>query len=849
MELRNGIGSGLARRCALRVALRLVVVVLACQAAVSSRAQSVPTTEGTDFWVSFMSNYDGTIPDLSLFVSGSRACTGTVASADGSWSQTFVVQPGQVSTIAIPSSFYSPDFGQVSSIGLHVTASRPVSLYASNYCDHTYDIANILPTQTLGSNYIVQSYQGGETFLLLATTNNTVVHLVPTCSTSAFQAGDTVTVTLNRGEAVQYGFGYIFLTEDCSGTRIWTEDCKRLALFMGSSCTDVPSGYGACDHLFEQAVPVEYWGCNFVVTSSLNRTYDLMRVTALWDSTVVNVGTSQVVLNSGETYEQVIASRVDEAVSVSASRPVSVYLYWTGCSYGGEMGDPSFALVAPIEQQMKDVTFATFNTNVSNLHYVNVVAPTSSVGHLELDGSVIPDSLFSTVPLSPEYSYVKLNIPHGSHRLSTTIGGFVGHVYGLGLAESYAYAVGSTLDAVNPIVFVNDIESAYLDSTNNVFCEGDVVHFSAQVVDPSATTVIWDFGGGVSVEGLETDHMFVAEGEYEVMADISRYADCGMTQHYVIPLAIRVLGVPKSDQDTVALCEVDFEWNGIHVVDTGLYELVFPYRGGCDSLARLHVSKVDMDMDFEIESRYDCATNSYTLSPSSFLGGYEWNSMPNVGAVADHAHDSVLTIAADRDYHLTLTQTLPGAATCVGSDSIDIFRGYLLEAVIGGGGGLLRPGDQVVLYDESQFADTRVWYVGGDWSGEGTTLTLDYPDGVDSLVVLLDAQSVQGCHDTAYLTLHSKVDADLWIPNVFTPSQSGNNRFSVQGKYLMDGEIWIYDRTGHLMWYTSDVTAQWDGTSQGQELPQAAYTYLVRYRFSSSPKVWRVRRGTVTLLR
>ena len=179
------------------------------------------------------------------------------------------------------------------------------------------------------------------------------------------------------------------------------------------------------------------------------RNNDIVRILSLASGCKVSIdGQNPVTLGAGLYYDYKLDGTVKEAVHISASSPVSVCLYLTSAMTGGRMGDPSMVNITPIEQKMGKVTFATYNTTVSEYHFVNVVTQTDQTQYLTLDGTPI-SSEFKPVPQKAEFSYARIQVAHGSHTLEATEGGFVAHIYGLGEYESYAYSAGSNSKMLN----------------------------------------------------------------------------------------------------------------------------------------------------------------------------------------------------------------------------------------------------------------------------------------------------------------------------------------------------------------------------------------------------------------
>lgn len=92
----------------------------------------------------------------------------------------------------------------------------------------------------------------------------------------------------------------------------------------------------------------------------------------------------------------------------------------------------------------------------------------------------------------------------------------------------------------------------------------------------------------------------------------------------------------------------------------------------------------------------------------------------------------------------------------------------------------------------------------------------------------------------------------IWFPNTLVPAMADgvNDHFRIVTTYnLLNYELHIYNRSGQLVYSSTDPAAGWDGTDlQGHPCPQGAYVYHYRYSLLGiddyHPGV-----GTVTLVR
>ena len=289
------------------------------------------STQGTDFWVTLMRGDEKKYDELSLTFSANKATKVYIENtfAGTEYYDTVEVGDNAIERLVLNdhvSSCYvtNDDEETPANRALHVTSDLPISLIAANYKDKSFDVAAILPTPALMSDYRIQCYrpyahknpQQGSHFAIVAADDNVVVDITPSVNTANGKVAGTMftTDTLKRGQVY-----YVWTGEgqgddyDFTGTIVKARNNKKIAVFNGNSHTNIPSKEDR-DHIYSQAMPTAYWGKRFAITSSLttidnqkdkikdgnpNPDYkkldgyweriDKIRVQALVDGTVVKV--------------------------------------------------------------------------------------------------------------------------------------------------------------------------------------------------------------------------------------------------------------------------------------------------------------------------------------------------------------------------------------------------------------------------------------------------------------------------------------------------------------------------------------------------------------------------------
>jgi len=573
-------------------------------------AWSQASTQGKEFWVSstIVCSPGGSSNQATPYiaVSAEKACTVTIQGgvgnainitqnvASGSWSEFGnTVKPEQKNPAVGPvcvnmdaSKWYPLSMTDASSVrnladqknmyGLHITATEDISVYVILSSPNSMDASNILPVTALGDEYYTQDYwpivksdfsNTVSMITILATEDGTKVDIIPNGNTyGKNNSGQLMTIDLNKGQTY-----YLMSEADkrLSGTHIQAKNGKKIAIFNGVPLTNLPTNIAARDCLFEQSMPIEYWGTQFIVTRSLEKNGNLIGITATVNGTTIKVdGYTKSTINAGDTYYIMLQSATDpnsknpgtspidlvvtaDAAYIETSCPCAVYSYDTGNSYRYDKnitevveskGDPSSIWVSPIQQKISKITFGTCYTNKTEDHFLNVVTETATCQQTKLTalyGATQIDKTSSLswqpVPGNPTYSYARAKIGDSNTKQYSVFRlenpkGFIAYVYGNGNDESYAYSAGSA--AVEQGIRVEEI--IFVDGTRSEekFCMGTSnkieLDFDAKVGTDEVTRVDWDFGDGVSEHHgtPQTKHTYYSPGWYDVTASVYGHQVC-----------------------------------------------------------------------------------------------------------------------------------------------------------------------------------------------------------------------------------------------------------------------------------------------------------------------------------
>ena len=755
------------------------------------KAQS---TVGTDFWVTFLPNYDVVVDELSLIATGNDSCTGIVTNPYTGWSTSFTVVPGAITNIHIPQSeaysYHSSD--SVKNKVLHVTTTDSISLYASNFEEYSFDITNVLPTPSLGSDYVIQTYETYPVFSIVATEDSTTVVINLTDNSLHHNLNAPYVVRLNAGQCCQFQSRHVNIA-DFSGSTVFANDNKKIAVFAGNKGVNVPITHMTADHLFEQMMPTSSWGNKFVVTNSMLRENDRVRIMALNDNCRVEKdGELLTTLSARQIYEFEITNS-NPVVYLETSEPACVFLYLTSVTYGGMYGDPSMVVINPINQRIKDVTFSTFTTGTSiytdYLHYVNIVTMTSNIANMTLDGNNI-SSNFSIVPSKPEYSYARIGLNHGAHTLSGTYSaeenGFIAHVYGLAECESYCYSVGSMVVDIPPKLILNGLFSVDYPDGFEVCGLGDSNFVFDLELNYIPSNVVWHFGDGTTAEGYPVTNQYAEAGNYNVSCDIYRIHRGTESLDTTITTILTIHSTYDTTLSASICLSGVYADNGFVESEAGIYVNVLKTIYGCDSVVRL---------DLTINPLYDDTIYAHVCDGDVYdqLGFYgEGDTIMTRKLQTIHGCDSIVTLdlKMERLYCDTIYATIEAGEYYNANGFCECDEGSYIR------------------YFASQY----------------------------------------GCDSVLHLFLQVNSESDLYVPNCITPLSPTTNRFKIvhDQSFIID-DVYIYNRAGEMVFHSPDNIEAWDGRYKGSYCPQAAYTYVIYYnKVGSNERKEKV--GTIVLL-
>ena len=390
--------------------------------------------------------------------------------------RSFSVAAGAVTNINIPLPAMMTNYDMVTTNGIHITASQPVSVYGLDYAYQASTAFTGYPTPLLGTNYCVMacasmmpyaSYGNScySQLAIVATASNTTVTIKP--STTANLEGHTnayFTITnLQQGQTYQINSrndtddAY---TNDVTGTLITSD--KPIAVFAGDNVAHVPDENTlAANPLVQEQMPVDSWGRQALALGFAGRTGgDSYRVLAACSNTVITISGAVVTVNTNDntitsSNEVIVITNqagqfydiiVDGPVQFQSSQPIQVAKFSNGAGFGGggnQEGDPCEILLLPTGHWLETNTVVTLDNINEDFdeNFMNLIVSQSAITNTFVDTLPVAATNFVAIGRSGYYGAQITVTNSGVHKITSSAPVGV-EVYGFGTYDAYGYFGG-----------------------------------------------------------------------------------------------------------------------------------------------------------------------------------------------------------------------------------------------------------------------------------------------------------------------------------------------------------------------------------------------------------------------
>ena len=227
-------------------------------------------------------------------------------------------------------------------------------------------------------------------------------------------------------------------------------------------------------------------------------------------------------------------------------------------------------------------------------------------------------------------------------------------------------------------------------------------------------------------------------------------------------------------------------------------------------------------------NRIICAGDSLVLAVQPAGATVDWST----GSTADS-----IVVSSTGTYDVSLSMQ-----GCTSTDQISVTVLERVDSLSLGTDSTYCPEQPLVLDLTIPFA-SYLWSTGA--VGSSITIAQEGTYSVHATGLCIDAEA-------SIAVSEGVCDPLVYVPNSFTPNGDGFNEFfqvSVYG-HLRDFSLYIFDRWGERIFTSDDPSITWDGTYNGEPVPDGVYVWKVRYRATTDRgAVGKDLIGHVTVLR
>lgn len=339
-----------------------------------------------------------------------------------------------------------------------------------------------------------------------------------------------------------------------------------------------------------------------------------------------------------------------------------------------------------------------------------------------------------------------------------------------------------TCVAENDAILIDFAAPPFANFNFNSVCEKDTTYFTDFSLDGFGTIVnwSWDFGDGSTDFSTNTEHIYTSPGSYDVELIIQSSVGCFDT----VVKTVSSFEKPQANFDYTSTCNADqiiIDFNDLSTVGTSTINYWFYDFGGVGSQATQNPTQL-----FLGEGNFTITQIVQTIDGCSDTATQVLNIPPKPVAGFFYNSDNGLNIGAAFEF-----------------------------------------------IDTSLYAVEWQWDLGnGESSTDQNPLTTYFENGSYNVTQWVTSSS--GCVDSVTVkidinTVTNEI-SDL-IPNAISPNADGKNdvwKLEFISILYPDAEVVVVNRWGQTIFQSIGYSEPWDGTYNGEIVPEGTYYYVIR---------------------
>lgn len=411
------------------------------------------------------------------------------------------------------------------------------------------------------------------------------------------------------------------------------------------------------------------------------------------------------------------------------------------------------------------------------------------------------------------------------------------------------------------------------------FCQGDHVHFtisatpqSNDIPDPAYQWQVYTANGWVDISGATSQIYTVdipnaATGSYQYRIGICAAENIGTPacRTYSDPATVTVnaLPTPTPLSPNTAVCETrtltltadggaTYSWSGpgftgntnnplvidnVTTANAGQYSVVVTSANGCSAAPLTTNVTVLPQVVASVQGTTTICAG--TSTPISASGGTTYRWTPSTGLDHDDIANPIATPLVTTTYNVTVSNG--GCYDDTKSVTITVNQ---LPTADAGKDKVIFEGQSTTLNGVSGGDNlTNVYWTPTDFLDNPNSLTpVATPTDDITYTLHVESASCGSATDEVFVRVYKKIT----IPNTFSPNGDGvNDLWNIDALITYPQcSVKVFNRYGQQVYYSTGYALAWDGTANGQRLPDGAYYYIIDLKNGTA-----LRTGWVAIVR
>ncbi|XP_067939817.1 uncharacterized protein [Watersipora subatra] len=373
---------------------------------------------------------------------------------------------------------------------VHITADAEIVVYGFSNAIFSADAFTALPTDILGTDYVIPSSPHSYTDIEVTSMIDTSLSFEFPSEASYYhpskllkEKAQQLSLVVKRHQTIS-----LLADIDLSGTKV-TSDCP-VAVMSGNKKGSVSGITG--DHMYEMIPPISRLGKTYITSPIIRRSSgDVYRLIGARDKTVCQISRlgsynnkKIIEIGVGETHVMNLDSDEYNLIECSTSALLTQYAKSEGDI---KYGDPFMSLVPALIQFDSVYTLSCLQpkrrVKMPFDHYISILIQDTHTNGLKIDDDYLLGGglnksqdidvvKFYSIP-GVEYTHIVLSVSDGVHRLehdnpTVTFGVMV---YGLKKSESYGYPGGMRLTLSGPDCIESRESDVKVNDNENNDCD------------------------------------------------------------------------------------------------------------------------------------------------------------------------------------------------------------------------------------------------------------------------------------------------------------------------------------------------------------------------------------------